>query len=135
MRGGGGSKRLQTVTQELVGKTILFDIAGDYFCSNHITRIAVNTNELNPRYLSSLLNAYQRMKIFYAMCVNWNNQSGINIESLRKLRIPVPCMTTQNQIVAEIEQLESEATALRQQAKQKLDDAKAQVERMILGNM
>src|SRR5574343_2115326 len=28
-----------TNSQELVGKTVFFDLPGDYFCSNHITRI------------------------------------------------------------------------------------------------
>ena len=122
-----------TNSQELVGKTVFFDLEGDFFCSNHITRIGVDTDQLNPRYLSVVLNSYQRMKIFYAMCVNWNNQSGINIEALRKLRIPVPSLIVQDSIVAELEQLESQARALRQQAIQKLDAAKAQVEHLIFG--
>ncbi|MDD5480155.1 restriction endonuclease subunit S [Rhodoferax sp.] len=122
-----------TNSQELVGKTVFFDLDGDYFCSNHITRIGVDTTKLNPRYLCAVLNAYQRMKIFYAMCVNWNNQSGINIEALRKLRIPVPSLTIQANIVAEFELLESQARTLRQQALQKLDTAKAQVEHLIFG--
>jgi len=122
-----------TNSQELVGKTIFFDLVGDYFCSNHITRILVDTTQLNPRYLCAVLNAYQRMKIFYAMCVNWNNQSGINIEALRKLRIPVPSLTIQDNIVADLEQLQNQATALRQQALQKLEAAKAQVEQLIFG--
>lgn len=123
-----------TNSQELVGKTVFFDLDGDFFCSNHITRIAVDTDQLNPRYLAAVLNSYQRMRIFYAMCVNWNNQSGINIEALRKLRIPVPSLTIQDSIVAELKQLESQARALRQQGLQKLDAAKAQVEHLIFGS-
>lgn len=122
-----------TNSQELVGKTVSFDLDGDFFCSNHITRIGVDTTKLNPRYLCAVLNAYQRMKIFYAMCVNWNNQSGINIEALRKLRIPVPSLTIQDNIVVELGQLQSQATALRQQALKRLDAAKAQVEHLIFG--
>ena len=123
-----------TNSQDLVGKTTYFDFDGDYFCSNHITRIATNIEKLDPKYLTYILNAYQRMKIFYRMCVNWNNQSGINADALKNLLVPVPEMKEQKRIVAKLCELEVEAATLRQQAKQKLDDAKSQVEKLILGS-
>ena len=74
------------------------------------------------------------MKIFYRMCVNWNNQSGINAEALKKLLIPVPALAVQNKLVADLTNLEEAAQKLRQQAQHKLDDARTQVRKFILNN-
>jgi type I restriction enzyme, S subunit len=53
-----------TNSQEQVGKTVWFDLEGDYFSSNHITRIGTKPGELDPCYLASILNLYQRRKVF-----------------------------------------------------------------------
>ncbi len=89
-----------TNSQELVGKSTLFDIEGLYFCSNHITRIGVNQDLVSPFFLTMLLNLYQRLKLFYSICTNWNNQSGVNVDLLKSVKIPLPPLTTQNEIVS-----------------------------------
>ena len=88
-----------TNSQEWVGKTAYFDLEGDYFCSNHITRIAVNEEYIKPKFLWILLNLYQEHKIFYSICTNWNNQSGIGSDLLSRLKIPVPKKDIQNEVV------------------------------------
>jgi len=88
-----------TNSQELVGKTAYFDLDGKYFCSNHITRIKVNEELVLPKYLWVLLNQYQKNKVFFKLCTNWNNQSGVNIELLKNIKIPIPSLSTQNKIV------------------------------------
>jgi type I restriction enzyme S subunit len=86
-------------SQELVGKTVYFDIEGKYFCSNHITRIGVDKKIILPEYLQIVLNLYQRRKVFFNICTNWNNQSGVNIELLKILDIPVPDLPIQKEII------------------------------------
>jgi restriction endonuclease S subunit len=88
-----------TNSQDLVGKTTNFDLEGSYFCSNHITRIKAKENVVNPQYLTVILNLYQKKKIFFNICTNWNNQSGVNIELLKTVNIPLPPLPIQNQIV------------------------------------
>lgn len=89
-----------TNSQTLVGKSTVFNLNGDkiYFCSNHITRIGVKDNIL-PEYLSIVFNIYQRIGIFYSICTNWNNQSGINIELLQKLKVPLLSIEDQSKII------------------------------------
>jgi Type I restriction modification DNA specificity domain len=123
-----------TNSQDLVGKSTLFDIDGDFFCSNHITRITVDTSVLNPQFLVYVLNAYQRRQVFYRMCVNWNNQSGINVQTLRKLPVPVPTVERQAAIVEALSRIETRAFALRKNAQATLDAARQDVEKMILGH-
>ena len=73
-----------TNSQELVGKSIFFDLEGCYFCSNHITRIGVKKDKIDPQYLAHIFNLYQRQKVFFKICTNWNNQSGVNVEVLQQ---------------------------------------------------
>jgi len=122
-----------TNSQELVGKTTILKEEKELFFSNHITKIAVNTNIIYPDYLAIILNAYQRSKIFYSMCTNWNNQSGIGLDVLKQLAIPVPPLEKQTEIANHITQIRNQAKQLQQQAKAELEQAKKEVEAMILG--
>lgn len=110
-----------TNSQELVGKTAYFDLEGDFVSSNHITRIKTDTNQLLPKYLSILLNIYQKNKIFFNTCVNWNNQSGINIDFLKSYQIPLPPIPTQEKIIAIMDNAYKQKEIKEQQAKEILD--------------
>jgi restriction endonuclease S subunit len=124
-----------TNSQELVGKTsFFFDLEGQYFCSNHITRIKVNEYFISPTYLWIILNIYQKAKIFFNLCTNWNNQSGVNIELLKTIQIPLPPLEIQNKIAEEVKRRISEAEKLKTEASTIIEEAKKQVEEMILGD-
>ena len=94
-----------TNSQEQVGKTAYFDLVGDYFCSNHITRIATDGDQLHPQFLGYVLNLYQRQKAFFRLCTNWNNQSGVGMDLLKKIPIPLPDPKRQRQIVRRLEKI------------------------------
>jgi restriction endonuclease S subunit len=109
-----------TNSQELVGKTTYFDLEGSYFCSNHITRI--KTNELiKSKYLWILLNLYQKYKVFFNSCTNWNNQSGINNKLLKSYKIPVPSLTIQQNIIDIMENAYKVKKQKEQESKKLLD--------------
>ncbi|MDP2430493.1 MAG: restriction endonuclease subunit S [Pseudomonadota bacterium] len=123
-----------TNSQELVGKSVYMGIKGHpFFCSNHMTRIRTIDTELDPEYLTAILNIYQRLKVFFSLCTNWNNQSGVNVELLRQIPIPVPPMSMQIAIAKHIGETRQEAKRLRQQAEAELDQAKRQIETLLLG--
>ncbi|MBU2619139.1 MAG: restriction endonuclease subunit S [Proteobacteria bacterium] len=122
-----------TNSQEQVGKTVYFDLNGDYFSSNHITRIAPKGDQLNAQYLSYVLNLYQRQKVFFKLCTNWNNQSGVGVDVLEKIPIPLPNPKRQALIAAKLEKIRDEARMLRLQAVEDLQQAKAEIEALILG--
>ena len=88
-----------TNSQELVGKTAILKENKELTFSNHITIIRVRKEAILPDYLWIILNMYQRNRIFYSICTNWNNQSGIGLEVLKKLKIPLPPLEIQQQIV------------------------------------
>lgn len=122
-----------TNSQEQVGKTTYFGLEGDYFCSNHITRIATKAELLNPKYLCYILNLYQHQKCFFKLCTNWNNQSGVGVDVLQKIPIPLPSLEKQNEIAAHIQAIRDQAKQLRTDAAAGLEQAKQEVEAMIIG--
>lgn len=110
-----------TNSQELVGKTAYFDLEGDFVSSNHITRIKTDINQLLPQYLSILLNIYQKNKVFFNTCVNWNNQSGINVDFLKSYQIPLPPIPTQEKIINIMDNAYKIKKQKEQEAKEILD--------------
>lgn len=120
-----------TNSQEMVGKTVFFDLEDTYFCSNHITRIKAKEG-LNPLFLTYILNLYQRHQIFYKICTNWNNQSGVNASVLAKIKIPLPDPDKQKEIAETAQAMRQKAQELMQQGKTILEQTKREVEEMIL---
>ncbi len=122
-----------TNSQELVGKTALHINPIEAYFSSHITCIKINQDYLSAAYLWCILNLYQHMKVFYVLCANWNNQSSVGIDVLKKLIIPFPSLDTQNKVANHILTIHAKAKALGIEASKVLTDARLQVEKMILG--
>ncbi|SHG18323.1 type I restriction enzyme, S subunit [Cnuella takakiae] len=120
-----------TNSQELVGKSAYFNLERPFFCSNHITRICSKPT-LHPVFLTHIFNLYQRRRVFYKYCINWNNQSGINNDLLRRLHIPLPPIEKQKQIAAEIEQIRQQARFMFAEALNQFEATKKEIEKLIL---
>lgn len=110
-----------TNSQELVGKTAILKEERDLFFSNHITRIRVDQQRIMPEFIWIILNLYQQEKIFYSICTNWNNQSGVGLELLKSLKIPLPPMEVQREIVELYTKAQVEKQTKEAQAKALLD--------------
>jgi type I restriction enzyme S subunit len=122
-----------TNSQELVGKTSILKEDKKLFFSNHITKIKVDKTKAAPEYLWMILNLYQKMDVFYSLCTNWNNQSGIGIELLKSLKVPFPSIKKQNEIVEHIQSIRAKAKQLQEEAKKVLEKVKTEIEKMIIG--
>jgi type I restriction enzyme, S subunit len=109
-----------TNSQELVGKTLFIENNIDAYYSNHMTRIKIN-DELNPNYLWIILNFYQQKRIFFNLCTNWNNQSGVGLELLKNLKIPMAPESIQNELISIIKQSYNQKEKKEKEAQNKLD--------------
>ena len=109
------------------------------YTSNHITAIDVDRSKILPEYLCAILNMYQRHKVFYSICTNWNNQSGIGLDLLKSLHIPLftndrkDSLRRQQEIVDRINSIYQEADECISSANRIMETAKAKVESMIIG--
>ena len=130
-----------TNSQEWVGKTAYFanEEKRKVYSSNHITAIDVDRSKILPEYLCAILNMYQRHKVFYSICTNWNNQSGIGLDLLKSLHIPLftddrkESLRKQQEIVDRINAIYREADKCISSANRIMAEAKAKVESMIIG--
>lgn len=130
-----------TNSQEWVGKTTYFANEDNLkvYTSNHITAIDVDRSKILPEYLCAILNMYQRHKVFYSICTNWNNQSGIGLDLLKSLHIPLftndrkDSLRRQQEIVDRINSIYQEADECISSADCIMAEAKAKVESMIIG--
>lgn len=104
-----------TNSAEWVGKSSVFDLEEPCTCSNHMTRIQLKPG-YDPYFLAALLNALRGIGYFSALSTLFNNQAGINTSTLGDLRIPVPELSVQQTIAAEIRERKKRARELRNQA-------------------
>lgn len=130
-----------TNSQDWVGKTAYFanEEKRKVYTSNHITAIDVDRSKILPEYLCAILNMYQRHKVFYSICTNWNNQSGVGLDLLKSLHIPLftddkkESLRKQQEIVDRINAIYKEADECISSANRIMAEAKAKVESMIIG--
>lgn len=116
-----------------VGKTAVFDSEATCACSNHVTRLVLKPDTATPHFVAALFNALRSIGLFGLLSTNFNNQAGINTQTLAALRIPLPNLAEQEIIVQEAERRGAEARRLRRQAGQDWAAAKARFERRLLG--
>lgn len=122
-----------TNSQELVGKTALFNSSESMLYSNHITVINVDRTKILPEFLWLILNSYQKHGVFYSLCTNWNNQSGIGLELLKSINVPLPKLTKQKEIINDISQIFERANKIKTEAREIIINAKQQIENLIIG--
>ena len=122
-----------TNSTEWVGKTTVFEGQRECCCSNHVTRLTPDRSLVLPWFLAALLNAMRSTGYLGLLATNFVNQAGINTETLCALRLPVPSLDEQQEIVAELMGRRTEARRLRQEAEGEWEAAKARFEARLLG--
>ena len=114
-----------TNSQELVGKTAIFDLEGTYSFSNHLTRIKVRVDLLIPEWLSLWFQHLWHTRYFERICNRWIGQAGINAEKLSGVEVPLPPLPEQRRIVARIEELTERIDAARRLRAEAAEEAVA----------
>jgi len=123
-----------TNSSKWVGKSVVFDVEYQATCSNHVTRLKLIPNLSNPYFIAGLLNVFRGIGLFELLSTNFNNQAGVNTETLSNLKIPLPNMAMQNVIASEIKSRRTEARRLRAEAEAGWQMAKARFEAALLGD-
>ena len=101
--------------------------------AGYLIRFIVNTDICNPDYIFYYCNS-NLYKLWVSAIERPAVQSNINAEEYKSLPIPIPPLEKQNEIAAHISQIRNKANALKKEGKEILEQAKQEVEQMILGN-
>lgn len=80
---------------------------------NHIFRLRLNLNEFDPRYLCALIGSSYGKTYFQAASKQTTNLASINQRQLKAFVVFKPPLQKQRQIVANLEEQQSKADALR----------------------
>ena len=121
-----------TNSAEWVGKSAVFDVDTPCAASNHITRITLKDG-INPYYIAAFFNMLRSIGYWKLLSTYFNNQAGVNTETLKAVRILLPEKPIQDEIAEEILRRKNTAEALRIEAEHDWVAAKAEFERKLLG--
>ena len=91
-----------TNSKELVGKTCYIEQNINALYSNHITRIRINLQRANPKFIALLLHNMWGRGYFMEHCKKWIGQAGFDLTELSKLELLLPSIEVQNSIVKQI---------------------------------
>ncbi|EAJ3623525.1 restriction endonuclease subunit S [Campylobacter coli] len=110
-----------TNSTELVGKTALVTQNYNYAFSNHLTKIKLK-NQYNSKLVVFYFVLLLKNKYFEKICHQWIGQSGINIDKLKKIQIPLPPLKEQEQIASHLDELSSHVKNLKQNYQAQIKD-------------
>jgi type I restriction enzyme, S subunit len=90
----------RTNSRELVGRTAIFDIEGDYVFASYLIRLRTDTVRLNPFFLNQYLCAGETQTRLKSIATPSVSQSNISASRLRRFQIPLPSLMEQVGVVA-----------------------------------
>lgn len=95
------------------GRVTLFNLDGSYVVDSHITIVRLDTKKALPKYVLYAL-ANIGFKNIENMATGQSGQIEISLDIVNDIRIPLPPLERQQEIVAQIEQHEAEIVRLSQ---------------------
>jgi type I restriction enzyme, S subunit len=101
--------------------------------SNFIHKIRLDESEVIPAYAFYFLKAVHNMKLTDAMQSQTNGIRNLIMSNYFNQNIVLPSITKQDEIVKHIKDIQKQITKLKSDANSILENAKAEVEKMILG--
>ena len=107
-----------TNSAELVGKSALVQSAMRAGFSNHLTRIRLDKNQIEPAFLSFWLKRLRDTGFFTDQATQWVSQAAYKTSEVRKLEIDLPPLPEQRRIVDLLSRAEG-IVRLRREAEKK----------------
>jgi len=114
-----------------LNKVLLAENSGVCSTEFHVMR-AINTEVILPEYIASILRSDLILSQTKHMMTG-NTHPRISNDDVRNLYIPIPALSVQKTIVAELRKRRNEARSLKLQAEQEWQAGKKQFEKELLG--
>lgn len=92
----------RTNSIEHVGKTGLFDLAGDYCFASYLVRVVPDTAKVLSLFLTLMMNSKIFQQEAKGKASKSINQANINATIMRNIKVPVPALPVQTQVVSEV---------------------------------
>ena len=116
-----------------VGKCYIHkNIEKDAIFAGYLIRFILDLEKANPDFIFYFCNS--SIYYFWVSAIQRPAvQANINAEEFKSLPIPLPPLEKQTEIASHIQNIRSQAKALQHEAASVLEEAKREVEKMILG--
>jgi len=89
----------RTNSFELVGRTTLFDLDGDYVFASYLIRLRTDAKRLSSHFLNHYFNAEETQRRLKGIATRAVSQSNISATRLRGFSVPLPSIKEQVEIV------------------------------------
>jgi type I restriction enzyme S subunit len=89
----------RTNSFELVGKTSIFDLDGEFVFASYLVRVVADPSKCLPEYLNHYLNWQAAQRRLKQLATRGVSQSNINATKLRGFEIGLPPLAEQGEIV------------------------------------
>jgi type I restriction enzyme, S subunit len=96
----------RTNSFDLVGRTAIFDLEGDFVFASYLIRIRTNTKRLQPFFLNHFFNWEETQTRLKSIATRAVSQSNISASRLRGFSVPVPKRKEQDEIAEVVECLD-----------------------------
>jgi restriction endonuclease S subunit len=103
----------RTNSVELVGRSGLFDLPGDYVFASYLVRVRTNRAALLPAFLTAFLNSDRGQRLLRQHMTKGVSQANINAKKLVSINVPVPTMAVQVALVDRLEAINSRMSEVR----------------------
>lgn len=97
----------RTNSIDLVGKTSIFEILGDYVFASYLLKVIVDKKKLLPEFLNYLMNWEKAQSRLRMMATRGVSQSNISASKLREFRFQQPPLDNQNNIVKLLQSIDN----------------------------
>ena len=106
----------RTNSKELVGKTAVFDMDGDYVFASYLIRVVLDSAKANVYYINYLFGSKIVRDQIDLISRQILGQANINVDEMKAFLIPLPPLSVQEEIVININKIKTQIKELRQQA-------------------
>jgi len=119
-------------SRDLVGTCAVFHETQKYVFASYLIRLRVDSAKANPDYVAWLINSRIGRQQIDALS-RQIMQNNINSQELRSLKLPLPPLKAQQEIIAHVESGRAEIARQKQLAEKIRKDSEAEIEALILG--
>lgn len=115
----------RTNSAELVGKSAVFDLEGDYVFASYLIRLRARELEADPYFINFAINSFIGRDYVSRVARRAIGQANINSREISEMPIPICSISEQRRIAARIQELMQEVDRTRVGCEKQLEAAKA----------
>jgi type I restriction enzyme S subunit len=124
----------RTNSYDLVGKTALFELDGDFTFASYIVRFKLDRDIANPKYINYFFNLFTSKNRLKSLATKGVSQVNINPTVLQKFfLIPLPSMKTQQKIVETLSTWDRAIDKMEKLIEAKIQHKKALMQQLLTG--